>query len=345
MDVRAEVDRFFDKSSLTDDGQPVAVVISGDVAAGKTTLRKHKYAKGYVLIDAVDIFLSLCRGEYVDFPGPLEEPMDRIGRLVAARAVSERRNIVTEIVGMEREPTMQLIESLRSAGYLVHGEVVTGDLDEELRRNELRGDDDISSYYAEPYQRAWIIDACRPRRVLYVDMDGVLVDFQSGLDRVPADVQEKYRGHEDDIPGVFALMDPMTGAVEAFWELSLLFDTYVLSTAPWGNPTAWSDKLEWVRRYLDDVAHKRLILTHHKDLNRGDFLIDDRRAKGAAEFEGMLLQFDTEQFPDWDAVLRYLRDVAAVHKSEPAPAAEEARRCSAWSRKTTLETVDRPETT
>ena len=154
-------------------------------------------------------------------------------------------------------------------------------------------------------------------------MDGVLVDFQSGIDRMSRDLQDDYRGHEDDIPGIFAEMDPKTGAVEAFWELSLLFDTYILSTAPWGNPTAWSDKLQWVRRYLDDVARKRLILTHHKDLNRGDFLIDDRTAKGAAEFEGTLLQFGTEQFPDWNAVVKHLREVAAVHRPEPAPAAEE----------------------
>jgi hypothetical protein len=40
----------------------------------------------------------------------------------------------------------------------------------------------------------------------------------------------------------------------------------------------------WVRRYLDDVAHKRLILTQHKDLLRRDFLIDDRDAQGASSF-------------------------------------------------------------
>ena len=27
---------------------------------------------------------------------------------------------------------------------------------------------------------------------------------------------------------------------------------------PWKNPSAWSDKVEWVTKYLDDVFHKRL---------------------------------------------------------------------------------------
>ena len=45
--------------------------------------------------------------------------MDLIGRLVANRALSERRNIVTEIIGAEVEPVHQFIDALRSVGYSV----------------------------------------------------------------------------------------------------------------------------------------------------------------------------------------------------------------------------------
>ena len=159
-DIDAEVDRLFDDSSLPADGQPVAVIISGGVCAGKTTIRKQKYSTGYVLIDAAEIFLSLSRGEYLPFPEALQEPMDLIGRLVARRALSERRNIVTEIIGAEVGPVQQLIDALRSIGYSVQGAVITCDVEEALRRNESRGDDDISAYYAEPFQRAWIVEAC-----------------------------------------------------------------------------------------------------------------------------------------------------------------------------------------
>ena len=150
------------------------------------------------------------------------------------------------------------------------------------------------------------------KKIVYVDMDGTLVDFLSARPRVPDDVWLRYLGHEDDIPGIFALMDPMPHAIESYRELAGLFDTYILSTAPWANPSAWSDKLLWVRRHLDDVAHKRLILTHHKDLNRGDFLIDDRPQKrGAGHFEGELVHFGSERFPDWPAVMKYMREKAA----------------------------------
>ena len=148
------------------------------------------------------------------------------------------------------------------------------------------------------------------KKIVYVDMDNVLVDFKSALPFVPAQVRREYDGHLDDVPGIYSLMRPMPGAVVAFTELASLFDTYVLSTSPWDNPSAWSDKLAWVKTYLGKPAHKRLILTHHKDLNRGDFLIDDRKKHGADRFEGEHLRFGMERFPDWPAVMAYLRPLA-----------------------------------
>jgi 5'-nucleotidase len=148
------------------------------------------------------------------------------------------------------------------------------------------------------------------KKILYIDMDGVLVDFTSGLGRIPDEVREAYAGHPDDIPGIFALMGPMPGAIDAFQELSGRFDTYVLSTAPWDNPSAWSDKVRWVQEHLGQAAYKRLILTHHKDLNRGDFLVDDRPKHGAEKFGAGFIQFGSEKYPDWPAVLRHLRPLS-----------------------------------
>lgn len=101
------------------------------------------------------------------------------------------------------------------------------------------------------------------KKILYVDMDNVLVDFPSGPARMPAGLRNKYEGRADEIPGIFSKMDPMPGAVDAFNALSKIFDTYILSTAPWENPSAWSDKLEWVKKHLGKSAYKRLILSHH----------------------------------------------------------------------------------
>jgi hypothetical protein len=57
-------------------------------------------------------------------------------------------------------------------------------------------------------------------------------------------------------------------------------------------------------------AYKRLILSHHKHLNRGDFLVDDGLAAGADQFEGELIKFLTSLFPNWNTVTPYLLERA-----------------------------------
>ena len=137
-------------------------------------------------------------------------------------------------------------------------------------------------------------------------MDNVLVDFASAFPKLSSEILTEYDSRLDDVPDIFSLMEPMPGAVEAFKELSEKFDTYILSTSPWANPSAWSDKLIWVKNYLGPSANKRLILSHHKNLNAGDFLIDDRIKNGVNEFKGEHLHFGTQKFPDWNSVVAYL---------------------------------------
>ena len=144
------------------------------------------------------------------------------------------------------------------------------------------------------------------KKIVYVDMDNVLVDFVSGINQLSKETQIKYQGDLDEVPGIFSLMAPMEDAIESFKKLSSMYDTYILSTAPWENASAWSDKLDWVKRYLGEEAHKRLILSHNKNLNRGDYLIDDRTANGADKFQGELIRFGSEKFPNWKSVCDYL---------------------------------------
>ena len=139
-------------------------------------------------------------------------------------------------------------------------------------------------------------------------MDNVLVDFKSGIAKLSKDVQDEYEGHLDDVPGIFSLMEPMEGAIDAFNKLSQSekYDVYILSTAPWDNSTAWSAKVEWVKKYLGVHGYKRLILSHHKNLNAGDYLIDDRTKNGADKFTGEHIHFGQVAFPTWNEVLDYL---------------------------------------
>lgn len=159
FDLRDEAEKFFDQSSVSMAESPKIVILMGGVASGKTTMRKEKYGSGFVVVDAVEVFLNLSRGGYYPFPEHFDKPMNFVGRVVAATAVMERRNIVTEIIGVDREPTMQLIDAMTSIGYKVEVVGVTCDVNEAAIRNENREDDAISAYYAEPFQRAWLLEA------------------------------------------------------------------------------------------------------------------------------------------------------------------------------------------
>ena len=143
-------------------------------------------------------------------------------------------------------------------------------------------------------------------KILYVDMDNVLVNFSTGIERLSDKERSDFEGRLDEVPGIFNLMVPIDGAIESYAKLSKSFDTYILSTAPWENHTAWSDKLLWVKRHLGALAYKRLILSHNKHLNAGDYLIDDRLKNGADRFSGEHIHFGTEMFPDWKSVCDYL---------------------------------------
>ena len=144
------------------------------------------------------------------------------------------------------------------------------------------------------------------KKILYFDMDNVLVDFPSAFPKVDQKLLDEFEGRLDEIPGIFSLMEPVEGALEAHETLSQKFDTYLLSTAPWENSSAWADKNEWVKRYLGKSAYKRLIISQNKHLNIGDYLIDDRTANGAGQFKGEHIHCGSEKFPDWNSVLAYL---------------------------------------
>jgi 5'-nucleotidase len=140
--------------------------------------------------------------------------------------------------------------------------------------------------------------------IVLIDMDGVLADF----DKRKAELEVRgFKGesifkHED----AYKDLEPIPGAIEAWDQLQNEYETYILSTPPWGNPQGWAEKRIWVEKYLGPTAKKKLILGHHKGLVKGDYLIDDRIANGVADFGGKHIHFGDSKFPNWKAVLDFL---------------------------------------
>ena len=146
------------------------------------------------------------------------------------------------------------------------------------------------------------------KKIVYFDMDNTLVNFQSAIDQLPKQVKKSYNGELDNVPGIFSKMKPINEMVQLFNQMAAdeRYDVYILSTSPWDNPTAASDKVAWVKKYLPLYGYKRLILSHNKHLNIGDYLIDDRTTNGAGEFTGELIQYGTEKFPTAQSIKTYL---------------------------------------
>ena len=143
-------------------GQPAIVIIMGPICAGKTTLRRQKYGSGHVLVDAAPLFIDLG-GIDLAFPSSLLEPMQAVGMEVARRAIAGRMHIVTEVVASEFGPVATLINAMKGAGYKVELVGLTADLEECMVRNANRAQDNISAYYAEPFQTRWLVEAARMR--------------------------------------------------------------------------------------------------------------------------------------------------------------------------------------
>ena len=137
-------------------------------------------------------------------------------------------------------------------------------------------------------------------------MDDVLCDFMGSYKEcIEANPEMKYPQSQIDF---FRNLEPLNGAINAFKKLSDLANTevYILSAPSEYNPLSYTEKRIWVETHLGFDTVSRLILSSDKSLLKGDYLIDDyTEGKGQDNFEGKLINFGSEEFPNWDSVLKF----------------------------------------
>lgn len=152
-------------------------------------------------------------------------------------------------------------------------------------------------------------------KIVYVDMDGVIADFEQGIRRVNSHVilNEDNKLANDTVtdivkadPLFFQNLPPIEGGIEGVKELMKHYFVIFCSTPMEEVPHSFGGKKEWLNKHFGEKAYKNLKLTHHKHLCIGDYLIDDRLKNGAGQFTGEHIHFGTERFPNWDSVLKYL---------------------------------------
>lgn len=136
--------------------------------------------------------------------------------------------------------------------------------------------------------------------IIAIDMDGVLCDFA-----------KRYRERQLENPniyypqseyGFFENLDPIPGAIKAYWALKKEFNVKILTSPSIHNPLCYTEKRNWVEEYLGFSEVFHLTITKDKHLFKADYLIDDTEYK---EFQGTQLLFGSQECPNWNFVLNF----------------------------------------
>ena len=148
------------------------------------------------------------------------------------------------------------------------------------------------------------------KKIIYVDMDGVVANTYAGYDRFTNEIKNKYTvGEACDTPElrIFKDLPVIDGAIEYVNKLAndKRFDVYFLTTVPRKNPLGYVDKSDWIAKNFPNLFGK-MITSKYKNLNVGDYLIDDRLVNGTLEFSGNFLHFGSDTFPNWKTVYKFI---------------------------------------
>ena len=139
---------------------------------------------------------------------------------------------------------------------------------------------------------------------IYIDMDGVIADFDKAKKLLP----EKQQGRPD-LYVDYLYLDVIPGAEQALRYLNEHHEVFIASTPPWSRIQVWADKRAWLEQWFPDLKRK-LILTHRKDLLIGDVLIDDSQYRGQPNFKGEWFWFNQNWTnKNWKACLKFIKNL------------------------------------
>lgn len=139
-------------------------------------------------------------------------------------------------------------------------------------------------------------------------MDDVLCDFQkSYFETLEKNPKIKFPQSQY---GFFRNLSPIKNSIESvrFLNSQIQFDIYILTAPSIKNPLCYTEKRLWIEDFFGLEMVHQLIISPNKGLNKGHYLIDDYTSgKGQENFEGKLLQFGSQEYPNWEKILDYFK--------------------------------------
>jgi len=155
------------------------------------------------------------------------------------------------------------------------------------------------------------------RKIILIDMDGVISDIEKGFrkawsekySKIPCPLPQNRKTHSlkgnfnrkyfNDIDsiiyskGFIKNLPPIDGAIKALEEIAQKYEIFICSTPLQEYKNCILEKYAWIEKQLGNEWIKKIILTRDKTIVKGDILIDDNPY---ADCDGL-------EKPEWEHII------------------------------------------